>query len=62
MERKIEQHPDILFYNATEGGARIRGTQELTLQEFVLSLLKPHPITEKLLSFLAGGLKDEGYV
>jgi len=35
MEKIIERNPQIRFINATEGGARIHGTEEMTLKEVI---------------------------
>jgi len=38
FERKIASRPDIKVINATEGGARIHGTQEMTLEEAIAGI------------------------
>ena len=35
IEKIIENHPNNIFINATEGGARIKGTIEMTMQEVI---------------------------
>lgn len=35
MEKIISQHPEIKFINATEGGARMKGTEEMTLSDVI---------------------------
>ncbi|EKQ51133.1 MULTISPECIES: 6-hydroxymethylpterin diphosphokinase MptE-like protein [unclassified Clostridium] len=35
IEKLIEDNPEIDFINATEGGARIKGTKEMTLKEVI---------------------------
>lgn len=35
MEHIVANHPEHVFYNATQGGAKIHGTKQIALQQFV---------------------------
>lgn len=43
MEHIIADHPEHIFYNATEGGAKIQGTKRTTLEQIIQQFTEPIP-------------------
>lgn len=65
MEKIISEHPDIKFINATEGGARMKGTEEMTLYDAIkkykgctIEELKNKPVDSRLSKKIADKIHE----
>ncbi|WP_343186127.1 motility associated factor glycosyltransferase family protein [Anoxynatronum sibiricum] len=50
IESRIHREPQLQCINATEGGARIKGTWQLTMKEVLQKHLKPHSLATRMQS------------
>lgn len=55
IEQQCSRHPQVSFINATEGGARIHGTTEMSLNTSLSNLHETEDIKENITKILYGG-------